>query len=117
MALIRIKNLRISTFIGFNPEELIHKQEIVINLEIKVNVPRDAMARDEPDGIYDYRSITKKVIAFVEENRFKLLEVLTQKVLDLVMADERVGYAKVEVDKPGALRFTDSVSVELEATR
>lgn len=117
MILIRIKNLRISTFIGFNPDELIHQQEVVINLKIKVSVSDEAMTSDEPDGIYDYRTITKKVIAFVEKGHFKLLEVLTQKILELVMADERVGYARVEVDKPGALRFTDSVSVELEATK
>jgi D-erythro-7,8-dihydroneopterin triphosphate epimerase len=117
MFLIKIKNLRLSTFIGFNPEELIRKQEVVINLEIKADVPEAALLNDEPIGIYDYRTITKKVISLVEEGRFKLLEVLVQKVLDLVMADEQVSWAKVEADKPGALRMTESVSVEKEASR
>ena len=50
--------------------------------------------------------------------RFRvLLEVLVQKVLSLVMTDEMVLWAKVEADKPGALRFTESVSVTKEATR
>ena len=114
---IRIKNLRIHTFIGFNPDELVNKQEVVINLEMKVEVPAEAMEKDEPIGIYDYRSITKKVIAMVEGGRFKLLEVLVQKVLILVMSDEQVFWAKVEADKPGALRMTESVSVQKEATR
>jgi D-erythro-7,8-dihydroneopterin triphosphate epimerase len=117
MFLIRIKNLRVSTYIGFNPEELIHKQEVVINLEMKVEVPEEALKKDAPIGIYDYRTITKKVIGLVEEGRFKLLEVLVQKVLLLVMSDERVFWAKVEADKPGALRMTESVSVVKEATR
>jgi D-erythro-7,8-dihydroneopterin triphosphate epimerase len=117
MAIIRIKNLRISTFIGFNPEELINKQEVLINLKIKITVPQESMEKDEPDGIYDYRTITKMIISLVEEGRFMLLEVLAQKILDQVMSDERVEWAKVETDKPGALRFTDSVSVELEAAR
>jgi D-erythro-7,8-dihydroneopterin triphosphate epimerase len=117
MFLIRIKNLRVSTYIGFNPEELIHKQEVVINLEMKAEVPEEALEKDEPIGIYDYRSITKKVIAFVEEGRFKLLEVLVQKVLNLAMSDEKVFWAKVEIDKPGALSRTESVSVAKEATR
>lgn len=114
---IKIKNLRLQTFIGFNPDELINKQEVVINLEMKVNVPEEAMEQDEPIGIYDYRTITKKVISMVEEGRFKLLEVLVAKVLSLVMTDEMVGWAKVEADKPGALRMTESVSVTKEATR
>jgi D-erythro-7,8-dihydroneopterin triphosphate epimerase len=117
MFLIRIKNLRVSTYIGFNPEELIHKQEVVINLEMKVEVPQEALEKDEPIGIYDYRSITKKVIALVEEGRFKLLEVLVQKVLHLVMSYEKVFWAKVEIDKPGALSRTESVSVVKEASR
>jgi len=114
---IKIKNLRLSTFIGFNPEELVNKQEVVINLEMKVEVPGEAMEKDEPLGIYDYRSITKKVIALVEEGRFKLLEVLVQKILSLVLSDDMVIWAKVEVDKPGALRFTESVSVTKEAAK
>jgi len=114
---IRIKNLRLQTYIGFNPEELVNKQEVVINLEMKVEVPGEAMEKDEPIGIYDYRSITKKVIALVEDGRFKLLEVLVQRILNLVMSDPMIRWAKVETDKPGALRFTESVSVSKEASK
>jgi D-erythro-7,8-dihydroneopterin triphosphate epimerase len=117
MATIRIKNLSVRTIIGFNPEELVNKQEVIINLEIDADIPAEAMEKDEPVGIYDYKEITKQVIAFVEESRFKLLEVLTKNILDLILADKRVRRAKVEVDKPHALRFAESVSVEMEAKR
>jgi D-erythro-7,8-dihydroneopterin triphosphate epimerase len=72
---------------------------------------------DEPTGILDYKTITKKVIALVQDGRFKLLEVMTQKILDLIMEDKKVKRARVEVDKPHALRFARSVSVEMEARR
>jgi D-erythro-7,8-dihydroneopterin triphosphate epimerase len=117
MALIRIKNLRTCTFIGFNPEELVNKQEVVINIEIRVEVPSEAMANDEPRGIFDYKTITKKILSFVESGRFKLLEVLTRKILDLIMEHELVRWARVEVDKPHALRHSESVSTEMEASR
>lgn len=117
MARIKIKNLLLRTFIGFNPEELVNKQDVIIKLEIEATIPPEALQSDEPDGIYDYKIITKKVIAFVQEGRFKLLEVLTQKILDMIMEDERVTWAKVEVDKPHALRFAESVSFEMEAKR
>ena len=68
-------------------------------------------------NIFDYKTITKKIIALVQEGRFKLLEVLTKNILDLIMEDERVKWAKVEVDKPHALRFAESVSLEMEASR
>jgi len=46
-----------------------------------------------------------------------LLERMTQEILDLVMAHPAVCYAEVEVDKPHALRFAESVSITLAAHR
>lgn len=117
MAIIRIKNLLVRTFIGFNPDELVNKQDVIINLEIEADIPSEAMDADEPNGIFDYKAITKKVITLVQDGQFKLLEVLTQKILDIIMEDELVSWARVEVDKPHALRFAESVSCEMEAER
>jgi D-erythro-7,8-dihydroneopterin triphosphate epimerase len=117
MAIIRVKNLLLRTFIGFNPEEIANKQDVIINIEIEADIPEEALQKDEPNGIYDYKIVTKKIIGLVQDNRFKLLEVLTRNILDLIMADERVSRARVEVDKPHALRFAESVSFEMEAVR
>ncbi len=117
MAVIRVKDLLIRTYIGFNPEELVNKQDVLINLEMETDIPEAALEADEPDGIFDYKTVTKKVIALVQDGRFKLLEVLTKKILDLIMEDERVVRARVEVDKPHALRFAESVSLQMEARR
>lgn len=117
MAKIRVKNLLIRTYIGFNPEELVNRQDVIINLEIEADVPNMAMESDEPVDIFDYKTITKKIIALVQDGRFKLLEVLTKRILDVIMANEKVKWARVEVDKPHALRFAESVSLEMESRR
>ncbi len=117
MARIRVKNLLIRTYIGFNPEELVNKQDVIINLEIETEIPDKAMEADEPLDILDYKIITKNIITVVQEGRFKLLEVLTKRILDLIMEDEKVRWARVEVDKPHALRFAESVSLEMEAVK
>lgn len=117
MTLIRVKNLLLRTYIGFNPEEMGNMQDVLINLAIEADIPNEALLSDEPVGIYNYRTITKQVIELVQGNRFKLLEVLTKNILDLIMQDERVLWAKVEVDKPHALRFAESVSFEMVANR
>lgn len=117
MAVIRVKDLLIRTYIGFNPEEMVNKQDVIINFEIETEIPHSAMEMDEPVDILDYKTITKKVITLVQDGRFKLLEVLTQKILDLIMEDEKVKRVRVEVDKPHALRFARSVSMEMEARR
>ena len=116
MAIIRIKNLHVRTIIGFNPEERVNRQDVIINLEIEVDVSR-AISTDHEEGIYNYKAITKALITFVSESKYNLLEKLTYEVLQLIMKDERVSRAKVEIDKPHALRFSESVSVELEARR
>jgi len=108
--------LIIPAIIGFNPEERVNLQEVILNLEIEVDISR-AVNTDHEDTIYNYKTITKAIISFVSESRYNLLEKLTYEVLELVMKDERVIRAKVEIDKPGALRFSDSVSVELETIR
>ena len=117
MAKIRVKNLLLRTYIGFNPDELVNKQDVIINLEIEASVPEEALATDDPGGIYDYKLITKRVIAYVQDGQFKLLEVLTSNLLKMILEDDRVTYAKVEVDKPHALRFAESVSYEMEVRR
>lgn len=45
------------------------------------------------------------------------MEVLTKRILDTIMEDKKVTWARVEVDKPHALRFAESVSMEMEARR
>jgi len=50
MALIRVKNLLLRTFIGFNPEELANQQDVIINLEIEADIPEEAWLADEPVG-------------------------------------------------------------------
>lgn len=115
MATIRIKNLLIRTYIGFNPEELVNKQDVLINIEIETDIPEVALKTDEPVDILDYKTVTKRVIELVQQGRFKLLEVLTKKILDLLMEDQKIKRAKVEVDKPHALRFAESVSLIMEA--
>ena len=117
MAKIRVKNLLIRTYIGFNPDELVNRQDVIINIEIDAEIPDLAIKSDEPLDIFDYKTITKKVITLVQEGKFKLLEVLTKNILDLIMEDEKVRWARVEVDKPHALRFAESVSLEMEAKK
>ncbi|MDD4107514.1 MAG: 2-amino-4-hydroxy-6-hydroxymethyldihydropteridine diphosphokinase [Prolixibacteraceae bacterium] len=114
MAIIKVKNLLLRTFIGFNPDELTSKQDVIINFEIETDVSREVLETDDPAGILNYKVVTKKVIELVQAGRFNLLEVLTNRILDLLLAEEKVKYARVEVDKPHALRFAESVSLVME---
>ncbi|ODC05375.1 D-erythro-7,8-dihydroneopterin triphosphate epimerase [Terasakiispira papahanaumokuakeensis] len=116
IATIRIKNLRLRTFIGIKDEEINNRQDVVINAVIRYHADR-AVQFNTIDEALNYRTITKKIIQYVEEGRFLLLERLTREVLEIIMSHEQVLQAEVEVDKPHALRFSDSVSISLNAHR
>jgi len=116
MARIRVKDLRLRTYIGIKEEEILNRQDVLINLTILYPAAA-AVEENQIDQALNYRTITKAVIRHVEDNRFALLERLTQELLDLVMAYQQVVYAEVEVDKPHALRFAESVSITLSAER
>lgn len=116
MAQIDIKNLRLRTFIGIKEEEIKNQQDIVVNLTI-LYWASDAVRDNDIAQALNYRTITKSIIRYVEGNRFALLERLAQDILDQVLIYEVVHYAKVEVDKPHALRFADSVSITLAEYR
>jgi D-erythro-7,8-dihydroneopterin triphosphate epimerase len=115
-ARINISNLRLRTYIGFNPEERSKQQDIVINAEIHYRADT-AMHSDSADDALNYKLITKRMIRHVEGGRFQLLEKLTADLLAIAAESERVSYAEVRVDKPHALRFADSVSITLNARR
>ncbi|BDX18887.1 MULTISPECIES: dihydroneopterin triphosphate 2'-epimerase [Halopseudomonas] len=116
MARIRIKDLRLRTYIGIKEEEILNQQDILINATI-LYPAANAVSVNQIEQALNYRTITKAMIRHVEDNRFALLERLTQELLDIVMQHEQVRYAEVEVDKPHALRFAESVSITLSAAR
>ncbi len=89
MARIRVKDLCLRTYIGINEDEILNKQDVLINLTI-LYAAQDAVRDNDIDHALNYRTITKAIIAHVEGNRFALLERLTQELLDLVI-EQRVG--------------------------
>lgn len=116
MARIRVKNLSLRTYIGIKEEEILNKQDVLINLSV-IYPASSAVQVNDIEHALNYRTITKAIIQHVENNRFALLERLTQEILDLIMSHSSVRYAEVEVDKPHALRFAESVSISLAASR
>lgn len=111
--IIRITNLRLRTFIGFNPEERAKQQDVVVNLEIHHRTDRAALVDDDVTAALDYKAVTKAIIRHVEDGRFLLLEKLVNDLVEICHEHPAVSRAVVTVDKPHALRFADSVSLTL----
>ncbi len=115
-ATIHITDLSLRTIIGINDWERTKPQDVVINIAVDFD-PSDAVRSDRLDDTVDYKRIKRRVIALVEKSRFGLIERMAYEILREVLSHDRVEAATVRVDKPQALRFTRSVSVEMHAER
>ena len=111
-ATIHINNLRLRTIIGIYAWERAHKQDVVINVWLDYNA-KQAVANDDIKHSVDYKGLAKEIIQTVEGSHFFLLETLADKIIGILRRHPHIKRAKVLVDKPFALRFADSVSVEL----
>ena len=118
MTIIRVKDLSLRTLIGFKPHEKKYKQDVIIQIEVEVDTSAVENNDDyKAESFYDYRSMTKSVIKLVEESKYDLLEALTSRVLEEIMTNQLVIKARVEIEKPHALRYSRTVSVEKSAER
>lgn len=115
-AVINVSQLRLRTYIGFNPEELSKRQDVVICAQINYQADNACGSDDELSAL-NYKTITKEIIAHVENGKFRLLEKLTADLLQIILSHPQVTRASVTVDKPHALRFADSVGITLAASR
>jgi len=116
MAKIRITDLRLRAIIGTNDWERKKKQDVVVNVVFNYDAAK-ASANDDLRHAVDYKEMTKAIIKEVGASQFFLLEKLADVILKIVLSFPKVKEASVRVDKPKALRFADSVSVEVTRKR
>ncbi len=113
---IHIKDLLLRGIVGINPEEREKRQDILINLVLEADT-QPAGLSDRIEDAVNYKTITKRVIRMVEHARFFLVERLVDEIALICLSDPRVEAVRATVEKPGALRFSRSVGVEIFRTR
>lgn len=114
---ILIKDLSIPGIIGINPDERINKQEVLVNAVLWADT-RPGAATDDIDDAVNYRTVTKALIAHIEEGKPMLVERLVQELVDICFAMEpRIKQVEMTVEKPGALRHARSVGITIQRQR
>ena len=111
-----IKDLLVRGIIGINDWERETPQDILINIEIEADL-RKAGADDDIEHSVNYRTVSKKVIAHAESAARLTVEALAADIAALVLEDPQAQWVRVRVEKPGAVRFAQSVGVEIERGR
>ena len=109
---IYIRDLLLRCIIGLNEEERNNKQDVIINIVLFASLKKASQTDNISDSC-NYKTIKKSIINLVENSSYLLIETMAGKIADLCLRDDKVKAVKITVDKPGALRFTKSVAVEI----
>ena len=113
---IHIRGLALRCIIGFRGWERQKKQDVTINLTVHADMSKTCQT-DRVEDALDYKALKDRIIQMVEGSSFHLLERLAESIAELCLEDPSVQRVDVTVDKPGALRFAESVAVEITRRR
>lgn len=113
---IFVNDLLIRGVIGISEREREQPQDILVNIVIFADIRRAGESDNVEDSV-NYRTVAKKVLAHVEKVQRYTVEALATDIANLVLDEPHVEKVQVRVEKPGAVRFSKSVGVEIERSR
>ncbi|MGI9303976.1 MAG: dihydroneopterin aldolase [Gammaproteobacteria bacterium] len=113
MDIVFIRDLRVDAVIGIYEWEQRIRQTVRIDLEMGADVSRAAQT-DAIEDTLNYKAVAKRVIAYVEDSRFGLIETLAERLAELLLNEFAIPWLRVTVGKPGAVRGSREVGVVVE---
>lgn len=108
-----IEDLRIETIIGIYDWERSTRQVVALDIEMAFDNRRPA-ASDRIDDTLDYKAVAKRLIAFVGESRFELVETLAERCAAIIREEFGVPWLRLKLSKPGAVTGSRAVGVIIE---
>src|ERR1700685_3721672 len=113
---IFIHALKTEAIIGIFDWERQVKQTVIVDIEISADIRKAALS-DSIDDTLNYKRVAKRVLTFVEESKFHLVETLAEHIAMLILEDFGVAWARISLSKPGPIRSSRDVGVVLERDR
>lgn len=115
MGAIRIRGIRAYGRFGTDPGERERRQAIEIDVTAEIDFGA-AAERDDLAETLDYAALRDRLVRIVSTRSHALLERLASDLLEAVLADPRVTFARISLSKPEILDgATPSVTLERRA--
>jgi dihydroneopterin aldolase len=111
-----IENLTVETVIGIFDWEREIRQTVSLDLEMDFDI-RPAAASDKIGDTLDYKAVSKRLIHFIEQSEYQLVEALAEKCASIVLDEFPVNRLKLKLSKPGAVRGSSAVGVIIERSK
>ena len=117
MDTIFIRDLRLPVIIGTLEHERKYPQNVTFNLALGCDMRRPGLSDELSDAV-DYSMVEQKVVDYISNSSFRLLEALAEGIAALCLnCDRRIESVKVTVEKPAAARRSRSIGIEIERRR
>ena len=113
MDIIYLKDLRINTIIGIYDWERCTKQTVILDLEMGTDI-RKAADSDSIKDTLDYKAVAKRLMSFVGDSEFELVETLAEGIAEILLKDFQVPWLRLQINKQGAVRGVRDVGVIIE---
>ena len=75
---------------------------------------KKAASSDHIDDAMDYKAVAKRLIDYVSEAQFQLVETLAERVAEIVLTEFNVKWVRLRINKKGAVRYAGDVGIIIE---
>lgn len=113
MDIIFLGGLEIQTIIGIYEWERETRQTVVLDIEMAFDIEK-AAETDDIQYTLDYKTVSKRIISFVEESHFFLVEKLIVEIANIIRHEFNVPWVKITLNKKGAIRGASDVGIIIE---
>lgn len=113
MDIIFIRELQIETVIGIYDWERKVRQTIDLDIDMATDIYK-AATTDHIDDSLSYQTVAKRLIEFVEQSEYELVEALAEKICGIIMDEFKVPWVKLTLSKPAAISGCRAVGVMIE---
>ena len=108
-----IEGLEIEALIGIYDWERRIRQTLRFDLEMAFDNRVPAASDDIADTL-DYKAVSKRLVEYVGQSGFGLVETLAERCVELVIREFGVQWVRLKLSKPGAVRGAQAVGVVIE---
>ncbi|MDD1625405.1 MAG: dihydroneopterin aldolase [Methylococcaceae bacterium] len=113
MDIIFLGGLEIETIIGIYDWERKTKQTVVLDIEMAFDIQKAAKT-DDIQYTLDYKTVSKRIISFVEASQFFLVEKLISEIANIILTEFNVPWVRISLNKKGAIRGASDVGIIIE---
>ena len=111
--IVFIEDLKVQTVIGVFDWEREIRQTVSVDLEMAFDINK-AAASDQIEDTLDYKSVSKRLINFIQDSEFQLVESLAERCAAIILNEFPVQWLRLKLSKPGAVRGSRAVGVIIE---